>query len=97
MCDSIFDIRVCVFSFPFHVISLNLLGISKSKTKELREGTDAAKSCEEISLSAEESVETVGFRDHEENLSNKSSQKVQKGRRLFYLFPVHLTSCRLGS
>lgn len=79
------------------LFSVYLLGISKSKTKELREGTDAAKSCEEISLSAEESVETVGCRDHEENLSNKSSQKVQKGKRLFYLFPVHLTSYRRGS
>uniref|UniRef100_M4EGR9 [histone H3]-lysine(4) N-trimethyltransferase n=1 Tax=Brassica campestris TaxID=3711 RepID=M4EGR9_BRACM len=64
--------------FDDELLITRLRRISKSKTKELREGTDAAKSCEEISLSAEESVETVGFRDHEENLSNKSSQKVQK-------------------
>ncbi|CAN6857951.1 unnamed protein product [Brassica oleracea] len=64
--------------FDDELLITRLRRISKSKTKELREGTDAGKSCEEISLSAEESVETVGFRDHEENLSNKSSQKVQK-------------------
>ncbi|WZZ13719.1 hypothetical protein YC2023_106808 [Brassica napus] len=64
--------------FDDELLITRLRRISKSKTKEIREGTDAAKSCEEISLSAEESVETVGFRDHEENLSNKSSQKVQK-------------------
>lgn len=64
--------------FDDELLITRLRRISKSKTKELREGTDAAKSCEEISLSAEESVETVGCRDHEENLSNKSSQKVQK-------------------
>ncbi|KAH0909950.1 hypothetical protein HID58_033271 [Brassica napus] len=64
--------------FDDELLITRLRRISKSKTKELRESTDAAKSCEEISLSAEESVETVGYGDHEENLSNKSSQKVQK-------------------
>ncbi|KAF8085732.1 hypothetical protein N665_0649s0008 [Sinapis alba] len=64
--------------FDDELLITRLRRISKSKTKDLRQGTDAAKSCEEISLSAEESVETVGCRDHKENLSNKSSQKVQK-------------------
>ncbi|KAJ0252504.1 Histone-lysine N-methyltransferase ATXR7 [Hirschfeldia incana] len=64
--------------FDDELLITRLRRISKSKTKESREGTDAAKSCEEISLSAEESVETVGCRDHEENLSNRSSQKMQK-------------------
>ncbi|KAG2302425.1 hypothetical protein Bca4012_060730 [Brassica carinata] len=64
--------------FDDELLITRLRRISKSKTKDLREGTDAGKSCEEISFSAEESVETVGCRDHEENLPNKSSQKVQK-------------------
>lgn len=72
-----------------------LLGISRNKSKELRERKNAAKSCEEISVSAEESEETVDRTDHQESLSNKSSQKVQKGKRLLYLFPTHSNSCRL--
>lgn len=71
MCDFIFDIRVCVFFFLFYVISLNLLGILKSKIKELREGIDVVKFCEEILLFVEEFVEIVGFRDYEENFLNK--------------------------
>jgi hypothetical protein len=55
-----------------------LLGISRNKTKELRECRNAAKSCEEISVTAEESEETVDCKDHEESLSNKPSQKVKK-------------------
>lgn len=73
------------------------LGISRNKTKLLKEGTSAAESCEEISMSAEESGETVDCKDHGENLSNKSSQKVQKGKRLLYLFPTHSTCCRWSS
>ncbi|CAH8360812.1 unnamed protein product [Eruca vesicaria subsp. sativa] len=61
--------------FDDELLITRLRRISKSKTKELGEDTDAAKSCEGISLFDEE---TVGCRDHEENLSNKSSQKVQK-------------------
>lgn len=62
------------------------LGITKNKTKELRECKNATKSCEEISKSAEESGETVDCKDHEENLSNSSSQKLQKGKRLAICF-----------
>ncbi|CAA7041714.1 unnamed protein product [Microthlaspi erraticum] len=55
--------------------------ISRNKTKLLKEGTSAAESCEEISVSAEESGETVDCKDHEENLSSKPSQKVQKAHK----------------
>lgn len=57
-----------------------LSGLTRNKKKELREGTNVAKSCEEITTSAEESGETVDCKGHEETLSNKSSQKIQKGK-----------------
>lgn len=79
-CDGILisGFIIIIIFFIFFGVSI-LSGISRNKKKELREGTNAAKSCEEISTSAEESGETVDCKDHEENLSNKSSQKMQKG------------------
>ncbi|CAL9242401.1 unnamed protein product [Arabidopsis halleri] len=64
--------------FDDELLITRLRRISRNKSKELRERKNAAKSCEEISVSAEESEETVDRTDHEESLSNKSSQKVQK-------------------
>ncbi|XP_020869451.1 histone-lysine N-methyltransferase ATXR7 isoform X2 [Arabidopsis lyrata subsp. lyrata] len=64
--------------FDDELLIKRLRRISRNKSKELRERKNAAKSCEEISVSAEESEETVDRTDHEESLSNKSSQKVQK-------------------
>ncbi|KAL1220067.1 Histone-lysine N-methyltransferase ATXR7 [Cardamine amara subsp. amara] len=52
--------------------------ISKNRTKVLIEHTNDAKSCKEILISAEDSEETIDCKDHKENLSNKSSQKMQK-------------------
>jgi len=73
-----------------------LLGISRNKTKELRECRNAAKSCEEISVTAEESEETVDCKDHEESLSNKPSQKVKKGiKKNSFICFLFINSCRL--
>lgn len=75
----IFHIRVHLSFYCRFFLVYILLGMSRNKTKELKDGTNAAQSCEKISLSAEESEETVDCKDHEENLSAKSSQKLQKG------------------
>ncbi|VVB07634.1 unnamed protein product [Arabis nemorensis] len=68
--------------FDDEFLVTRLRRITRNKKKELREGTNVAKSCEEMTTSAEESGETVDCKGHEENLSNKSSQKIQKARIL---------------
>ncbi|XP_024013142.1 histone-lysine N-methyltransferase ATXR7 isoform X2 [Eutrema salsugineum] len=64
--------------FDDEFLITRLKRISRNKRKELKEGTNAEKSCEEISMSTEKSGETDDFKNHKENFSNKSFQKVQK-------------------
>ncbi|CAH2079471.1 unnamed protein product [Thlaspi arvense] len=76
-CEITQDVRMAD-EFDDELLITRLKKISRNKTKELREDTNAAKSCEEISVSAEESGETVDCKDHGKNITNNSSQKVQK-------------------
>jgi hypothetical protein len=77
ICDKSQDLEM-EDEFDDALLITRLRRISRNKTKELRECRNAAKSCEEISVTAEESEETVDCKDHEESLSNKPSQKVKK-------------------
>ncbi|XP_019088588.1 PREDICTED: histone-lysine N-methyltransferase ATXR7-like isoform X3 [Camelina sativa] len=78
ICDKSQDLEMAD-EFDDELLITRLRRISRNKTKELRESKNSAKSCGEISMSAEEeSKETVDGKNHEETLSKKSPQKVQK-------------------
>ncbi|XP_023636689.1 histone-lysine N-methyltransferase ATXR7 isoform X3 [Capsella rubella] len=91
-CDKSQDLETAD-EFDDELLITRLRRISRNKTKELR--GNPAKSCEEISMSAEESEETVDCKDHEENLSKKSSHKVQKAAHLSKLKRKNMSDVRV--